>query len=113
MLLRAKRLQLSLHLVEAASQILQVGPNDASLVHQDVQVLFGPLGQISCCGCLGPVDPAVPGPHVLSQPQQLLALLLCFVLQLLALALQGTSPILYVLLTEQVVLDGVVPQKRN
>ena len=74
-------------------------------------MLFGASGQIGCACGPGTVHSAAPGPYVLGQPQQLLALLLRFALQLLTLPLQGCSPILLVLFTEQVLLDGVVVQK--
>ena len=92
MLLLVKLLELSLNLVEATSQILQVGPEGTALVHQAGEMLFGSPGQIGCAGCPGPLHPAAPGRYVLGQPQQLLALLLRFALQLLCLLYTSPSP---------------------
>ena len=69
------------------------------------------LGQIQRTGATRLVNAIRPCADLSDQVQQLAAQLFGVLLQLLALPLQRLGPILLVLVLEQLVLDGVVPQK--
>ena len=69
------------------------------------------MGQIECTGATRPINAIRPCADLSDQRQQLPAQLFGVLLQLLALPLQRLGPVLLVLVLEQLVLDGIVPQK--
>ena len=76
-------------------------------------MLFSSFAELLLTGAFGSLRALRPGADVCGKSEKLFSLFLGILLQLLPLALQGPSPIQLVLLLEQLLLDGVLAQKRS
>ena len=82
-----------------------------TLVHQSLEMLISAVGQVAGIGLSGLIGALSPGPYVVGEVQELLALLFGFLLQLLPLPLKSLGAVAPVLFLKQLVLQRVVAQE--